>query len=567
MANASHVQFTNKYGQAHITLESLLDSTGLIPHSSLHESVNSSLTDMNSVPIMKCSIPLNYCSNQNLYASEQMSSELSESSCVTESQRQALLLDVCFELLNLLKEQDVNGYFLYPLPHLKPSCPFGLLDIEKQLFQKYYKSLSEFQKDVSGLLNSALQYYQIESMAHNEAQRLLNLAIDWFSSLNVNYVAILNRPPDGGVPVDRNSQVKTSDNNDIISKETYLKILNPDNNGIISKTERVQSIGDEAGHLYSGSYLLPNGGYREDRRNKIIPYTYLDYGSYYSFAPVYDSGASHCTPESNQLLLGTTWLPARTPFVLGSCSSNSFDSYSCANGFEITDEIISTVLEMGDQQLAVSLAVAESEQRAIAQLSSELEDIIPGPDVPDEFVFSMCLANAFTRDLIKKEEKLSAFDTLDLCSEVNSDERSITSTDVNNSPAVCDLDSVTHHNSIDSSVRSQSEEQSIADDAKQLSTELVESAQDLNALYCSQYLRLGDTSQAANLGSTLRPTPNEMSIAHRLTEKLIKLTKHARPGDLIHPYTVRKAMGLNPDEYFLPEHLISSDNFVDSAQM
>lgn len=212
--------------------------------------------------------------------------------------------------------------------------------------------------------------------------------------------------------------------------------------------------------MYSGSYLLPNGGYREDRRNKIIPYTYLDYGSYYSFAPVYDSGASHCTPESNQLLLGTTWLPARTPFVLGSCSSNSFDSYSCANDFEITDEIISTVLEMGDQQLAVSLAVAESEQRAIAQLSSELEDIIPGPDVPDEFVFSMCLANAFTRDLIKKEEKLSAFDTLDLCSEVNSDERSITSTDVNNSPAACDLDSATHQNSIDSSVRSQSEEQS-----------------------------------------------------------------------------------------------------------
>lgn len=92
-------------------------------------------------------------------------------------------------------------------------------------------------------------------MAHNEAQRLLNLTIDWFSSLNVNYVAILNRPPDGGVTVDRNSQVKTSDNNDVISKETYLNILNPDNNGIISKTERVQSIGDEVcTHFISFSF-------------------------------------------------------------------------------------------------------------------------------------------------------------------------------------------------------------------------------------------------------------------------------------------------------------------------
>ncbi|CAH8451530.1 unnamed protein product [Schistosoma turkestanicum] len=556
MANASNVQFLNKCESAPITLESLLDSNGLISHPSLHEPLSNSLTNMISVPAISCPMPLNCYPNPNLSVSEKTSTELSEGSFVNESQRQALLLDVCLELLNLLKEQDVNGYLLYPLPHLKPLCGLGLLDIEKKLYQKYYKTLSEFQKSIFGLLNCALRYYQVESMAHNEAQRLFNLTTDWFNSLNTNYITSLNRPPDSELTVDRKLQVETSDNNnDNISKETHLHILNPDNNGIISKTERVQSIGDEIGHLYSGSYLLPNGGYREDRRNKIIPYTYLDYGSYYSFAPVYDSGASHCTPESNQLLLGTTWLPGRTPFVLGSCSLNGFDSYSCANDFEITDEMISAVLEMGDQQLAVSLAVAESEQRATTQLSCELEDIIPGPDVPDEFVFSMCLANAFTRDLIKKEEKRSVVDSVDSCSEVNSDENSIKSAGAYNSPSTYDLDSVVRHNPIDSSVRVQSGEQDITDDAKQLDTELVESAQDLNALYCSQYLRLGDTSQAANLGSTLRPTSNELSIAHKLTEKLIKLTKRARPGDLIHPYTVRKAMGLNPNDYFLPENV------------
>ncbi|KAK4473856.1 hypothetical protein MN116_003187 [Schistosoma mekongi] len=562
MADIPHAPFLNKHGQSHITLESLLDSTGLISHSPLPESFNSSLTDMNSVPAMKCCIPLSYYSDSNSYVAEQTSANLAESSFISESQRQTLLLDICLELLNLLKEQDVNGYFLYPLPNSKPSCAFGLLDIEKHLFQKYYRSLSEFQKDIVGLFNGALRFYQVESMAHNEAQRLLNLTTDWFNSLNANYVARLNYPLDNGLPLDRKLLAETSDhsnNNGCLSKETHLNILNPDNNGIVSRTERVQSIGDEAGHLYSGSCLLPNGGYREDRRNKIIPYTYLDYGSYYSFAPVYDSGASHCTPESNQLLLGTTWLPARTPFVLGSRSLNNFDLNGCANDFEITDQMISSVLDIGDQQLAVSLAVAESEQRALAQLSSELEDIIPGPEVPDEFVFSMCLANAFTRDLIK-ENKQSVVDSIDPCSKDDSDESSVKYPGVSNSLATCDLDFAAQSNLIDSSARLHCGEQSDSDEVKQLNTLLMESAKDLNALYCAQYLRLGDTSQAANLGSTLRPTSSEMSIAHNLTEKLIKLTKHTRPADLIHPYTVRKAIGLNPDDYLLPDNVISLDN-------
>ncbi|TNN15418.1 Bromodomain-containing protein isoform 2 [Schistosoma japonicum] len=457
MADIPNAPFLGKQG--HITLESLLDSTGLISHSPLPESYNSSLADMNSVPAMKCCIPLSYYSDPNSYVTEQTPANLTESPFISGSQRQTLLLDICLELLNLLKEQDVNGYFLYPLPHSKSSCAFGLLDIEKHLFQKRYRSLSEFQKDIIELLNGALRFYQVESMAHNEAQRLLNLTTDWFNSLNANYVNGLNYPLDNGPPLDRKLLVETSyhsNNNGCLSRETHLNILNPDNNGIVSRTERVQSIGDEAGHLYSGSCLLPNGGYREDRRNKIIPYTYLDYGSYYSFAPVYDSGASHCTPESNQLLLGTTWLPARTPFVLGNRSLNSFDLTGCANDFEITDEIISTVLEIGDQQLAVSLAVAESEQRSLARLSSELEDIVPGPEVPDEFVFSMCLANAFTRDLIKEDKQ----SVVDPCSKDDSDESSVKSPGVSDSLATCDLDFAAQSNFIDSSARVHCGEQS-----------------------------------------------------------------------------------------------------------
>ncbi|CAH8447225.1 unnamed protein product [Heterobilharzia americana] len=394
-------------------------------------------------------------------------------------------------------------------------------------------------------------------MAYNEAHRLLNLSQDWFNSLNPEYITNLNRPQDNLLLAEKNSQVEVINNidADLVSKETYLKILNPDNNGIINGTERVQSIGDEAGHLNSGSSLLPNGGYREDRRNKVIPYTYLDYGPYYSFAPTYDSGASHCTPESNQLLLGTTWLPARTPFVLGKRSlTGGYDIDGCMDDFEITDEVISTVLEMGDQQLAISLAVAENEQRAVTQF--------------------ICLANAFTRDLIKKRENLPITVSNESCSEAGPESEELKTVEKNeiaenvvepsvveNISATCDLDSITHHDLVDSNACTHPyDDESNIDSSNSLNTELIKSAEDLNALYCAQYLRLGDTSQTVNLGSTLQPTSNEMAIAHRLTERFVKLAKYTRPQDLVHPYSVRKAMGLNPEEYFLPEDLTSGDN-------
>ncbi|CAH8447207.1 unnamed protein product [Heterobilharzia americana] len=146
----AYVPFLEKPAPAHITLESLLDATGLTPPSPLSESVSNSLTtDIHSMPAMKCGIPVSYYTNPALYMTEQTTNS-TENSLANEFQRQALLMDMCLELTSLLKDQDVNGYFLYPLPHSKysrsTSQVLGLLDIEKQVFRKYYQSLSEFQK-------------------------------------------------------------------------------------------------------------------------------------------------------------------------------------------------------------------------------------------------------------------------------------------------------------------------------------------------------------------------------------------------------------------------------------
>lgn len=97
---------------------------------------------------------------------------------------------------------------------------------------------------------------------------------------------------------------------------------------------------------------------------------------------------------------------------------------------------------------------------------------------------------------------------------------------------------------------------------------LTESASDLRALYQAQYRRLGDTSPLATTnGTTLYPSSSETVIAHRLVGRLVDLTKHAKPRDLVHPYALRRAMGMKPDLYALPEELEESTDRSHGADL
>ncbi|VDP88554.1 unnamed protein product [Echinostoma caproni] len=328
--------------------------------------------------------------------------------------------------------------------------------------------------------------------------------------------------------------------------ELLCVLRSQDINGYFLSSVSALGVG-KVGQLKSGSCLLPNGGYREDRRNKVIPYTYLDYGPYYSFAPRFDSGASHCSPEANQLILSTSWLPARTAFLtvkpkLPKSTSTDELPEGTPDPDEITQAIqtaaVCSALEAGDHQLAVSLAVIEMENQATSKLSAELDQILPGPEVDDDCVYGLCLANALTRDLLSAETSQSAKDTLE----------DLEHSSVDPSESVtCDLD------------QQKPPSDEIPDDCPVPScveNELADSATELRALYRAQYRRLGDTSQiAATSGSTLYPSSSEVAIAHRLVGRLVDLTKRARPRDLVHPYALRRAMGMKPDMYALPDEL------------
>ncbi|KAF8562367.1 hypothetical protein P879_04146 [Paragonimus westermani] len=569
--NLGQTCLLSKCGPGNITLEALLDSPGLTP-SPLSEFV-SDPTVFDASGVGSCSLlqqqrlqpHTSVCTPLAVSAVGGNSGTLTRKLFASELQRQTLLRDYCIELLFVLRNQDVNGYFLSSAQgsgHVKDVNRIGLLDLEKRLLSNGYHTLDEFKTDVVQLFVWALRYYSPDSPAHAEAQRLNTLASDWFSSLAADHVAALNSTltwQPTNVVSQAPAEIKEEQ---ILPTETTLGILNPDNHGVVSRTERVRSIGEEAGPLRSGLHLLPNGGYREDRRNKVIPYTYLDYGPFYSFAPHYDSGASHCSPEAHQLVLSTSWLPARTAYLTSEhgisspepCSPSSDDITQA-----IQSDAVHSALAVGDHQLAVSLAVADMEQRTTAKIASELDALLPGPEVGEDCVFSMCLAKAFTHNgVFRNEAKLYSLQNVPETKRDGWTEQ----TEINkeSNTVVVDLDQP--ELPYDSGISDQISE---TYPSGSNSPDLTESASDLISLYQTQYRRLGDTSPtSAMTGATLRPSQAETAIAHRLVGRLIRLAKRARPRDLVHPLAVRRAMNMLPDIAPLPDDEYSQDNCLSS---
>jgi len=84
---------------------------------------------------------------------------------------------------------------------------------------------------------------------------------------------------------------------------TTLNVINPDNSGIISEKERVVNLGSLVGKLSHGSGNMAS--FKEDKRNKVTPAMYMNYGPFSSHGPCYDSSFSTICKEDSDLLLAT----------------------------------------------------------------------------------------------------------------------------------------------------------------------------------------------------------------------------------------------------------------------
>lgn len=84
---------------------------------------------------------------------------------------------------------------------------------------------------------------------------------------------------------------------------TSMTLLNPDNDGILNEKERVINLGSLVGKLTTGSGTIT--GFKEDKRNRITPVMYLNYGPFSSYGPQYDSTFANMSKEESDLLLST----------------------------------------------------------------------------------------------------------------------------------------------------------------------------------------------------------------------------------------------------------------------
>ncbi|XP_033754995.1 LOW QUALITY PROTEIN: bromodomain-containing protein 7-like [Pecten maximus] len=263
---------------------------------------------------------------------------------------------------NPVNDMIAPGYSLIILSPMDFSSMLAKINTFK------YRNVMEYKKDFVLMCNNAMTYNRPETIYYKEAKKLLHIGIKMmskekllFMKRTIPFLASLRNEelgidepdetkevieamqeeerqekqrlkaregigryealPDNLTPEEILAQAKAAakDAADILTLRkpesrfgflrqradgsTSLNIMNPDNDGTVSETEKVVNLGSLIGKLTSGTGSLSS--YKEDKRNKVTPINYLNYGPFSSYAPQYDSTFSNISKEESDLLLST----------------------------------------------------------------------------------------------------------------------------------------------------------------------------------------------------------------------------------------------------------------------
>ncbi|EDO28093.1 predicted protein, partial [Nematostella vectensis] len=84
---------------------------------------------------------------------------------------------------------------------------------------------------------------------------------------------------------------------------TSLAVINPDSSQVLSPESLPCNLGTVVGKVATGSHITAT--FKEDKRNKATPVSYLMYGPFGSFAPTYDSSRATISKGESDLLYST----------------------------------------------------------------------------------------------------------------------------------------------------------------------------------------------------------------------------------------------------------------------
>uniref|UniRef100_V9KKZ2 Bromodomain-containing protein 7 n=1 Tax=Callorhinchus milii TaxID=7868 RepID=V9KKZ2_CALMI len=277
---------------------------------------------------------------------------------------------------------------------------------------------------------------------------------------------------------------------------TTLGIRNPTEPDMGDPTYCPVKLGMMTGRLQSGINTLQ--GFKEDKRNKVIPVMYLNYGPFSSYAPGYDSTCANLSKEDSDLLYSTY---GDDSSLLGSFSVQQFLASNSDYSVDMVDNLLDS-LTNGEHSKALK----------------ELQPVISN--------------NENDLNVLKASE------------------------DVQVVPAELECG---HGNTKDSfaSLRPVINTETESQESGILQKKLDETTKLLQELQQAQNERFS-TKPSSTMLCLLGPSIREYQIAEKVTGNLKELASQVTPGDITSVAGIRKAMGVTVPLEMLEDSLPDS---------
>lgn len=261
--------------------------------------------------------------------------------------------------------------------------------------------------------------------------------------------------------------------------------------------ERVVSIGAFTGKLQQGTGQLQ--GFREDRRNTAKMVKPINYGTFCSFAPLYDSRFANLSKEESELVLNTYGDETGSEYACSIMDFSRDSSYASTLANGLLD-----ILTHGEHRKTIS-KLMESQYQSYER--TEIEKTFP-----------------VAADGSNSDEEAAKYQNVP----INFDAlRTLADVGVN----VSFLPGMEH------SIRS-------AELTRKLQEQLHNNSSLIERLQQVQTERLSQPLPQ-HLAHVARPSNDEIELAHQLTSNLTEMAKQLQPDSISTPHALRKAMGLS----------------------
>uniref|UniRef100_A0A8C9TNX4 Bromodomain containing 7 n=1 Tax=Scleropages formosus TaxID=113540 RepID=A0A8C9TNX4_SCLFO len=481
--------------------------------------------------------------------------------CLAEKE-QSPLQEALSQLIRQLQRKDPSAFFSFPVTDfIAPGYsmiikkPMDFSTMKEKVKKDQYQSLEEL-KDFKIMCENAMIYNKPETIYYKAAKKLLHSglkilsqerlqslkqSIDFMADLeNTNTEegkpgkegsSSLDLSRDGQLPTDT---TETPQSPRRISKDTprscqkslhfpflqleferrkadgttTLGILNPAELATGDTGYCPVKLGMMVGRLQSGINTLQ--GFKEDKRNKVTPVAYMNYGPFSSYAPVYDSSFANVSKEDSDLIYS---FYGDESSLQGSESISEFLSKTEEHMSKLADNILDALTNGEHSKSLLEMEMTTEEGEDPAEEAESANDV----------------------EIIETESSNKS--TLAALSSVKELGLGL------------DVDSPTFD----------------SEEARQFQQKLDETTLLLRELQEVQNERLS-LKPPPNIICLLAPSSRELQLAERVTGNLMHLASQVTPGDVSSVYGIRKAMGISLPMELLEENHINLTTESDAPE-